>query len=79
MPNRRSRSAPPIMGVLAGWEHVGIGSDLDGGFGRDESPAEIESIADLVKIGAVVPPEAREGVLGGNWIRFFMKSLPRAG
>lgn len=61
---------------IAGWEHVGIGSDLDGGFGREESPREIDSIFDLHKVGDVVPPEARAGVLGGNWLRFLRKALP---
>ena len=28
--------------------HVGIGSDLDGGFGLEESPMDIDSIADLL-------------------------------
>jgi membrane dipeptidase len=41
---------------LVGWSHVGIGSDLDGGFGLGESPAELDTIADLDKIGLVVPP-----------------------
>jgi hypothetical protein len=63
--------------VLAGWEVVGIGSDLDGGFGRMESPLEIDTIAGLYKIGDVVPDKAREAVLGGNWLRFLRRSLPR--
>jgi membrane dipeptidase len=61
---------------LIGWDHVGIGSDIDGGLGRDESPEELETIADLVRIGDVVPPETREGVLGGNWLRFLRQALP---
>ena len=60
---------------LIGWNHVGIGSDIDGGLGRDESPEELETIADLHKIGDVVPETAREGVLGGNWLRFLRRAL----
>ena len=60
---------------IAGWEHVGIGSDLDGGFGRDETPEEIDSVADLHTIGAAVPAAARNGVLGGNWLRFLRSVL----
>jgi membrane dipeptidase len=63
---------------LVGWDHIGIGSDLDGGLGREESPVEIETIADLYRVGEVVPPEAREAVLSGNWLRFLRNSLPRA-
>ncbi len=61
---------------LVGWAHVGIGSDLDGGLGREESPAEIDTIADLGKIGEVVPAEHAAAVLGGNWIRFLAAVLP---
>jgi membrane dipeptidase len=69
------RHVTHIAGV-AGWACVGIGSDLDGGFGREETPEEIDTIADLPTIGAVVPPEVREGVLGGNWLSFLRAVLP---
>jgi membrane dipeptidase len=62
---------------LVGWGHVGIGSDLDGGFGREESPLEIETIADLYLTGQAVPPAERANVLSGNWLRFLRASLPR--
>jgi len=61
---------------LIGWDRVGIGSDLDGGLGVDETPAELESAADLRRIGEVAPPEARAGVLGENWLRFLQGALP---
>lgn len=61
---------------LSGWNHVGIGSDLDGGFGLEESPVEIESVADLYKVGSVVPAEVREAVLSTNWLNFLRSSLP---
>jgi membrane dipeptidase len=64
-----------IAGV-AGWAAVGIGSDLDGGLGREESPHEIETIADLRTIGSVVPEHARDAVLGGNWLTFLRGALP---
>ena len=61
---------------LAGWAHVGLGSDLDGGLGLEESPQELDTVADLYKIGEVLPEEARAGVLGGNWLTFLRSSLP---
>jgi membrane dipeptidase len=61
---------------LIGWHRVGIGSDLDGGLGLDETPVELTSAADLGRIAEVVPPEAAPGVLGGNWLRFLGESLP---
>jgi membrane dipeptidase len=63
---------------VGGWRYVGIGSDLDGGFGRDQTPTEIDSVADLVRVGGVVPPEVRAAVLGGNWLRFLRTTLPRS-
>jgi membrane dipeptidase len=62
---------------LVGWDHVGIGSDLDGGLGREESPVEIDTIADLYRVGDAVPPEAHDAVLSTNWLRFLRESLPR--
>ena len=62
---------------LSGWNHVGIGSDLDGGLGLEESPLEIDTVADLYKVGSVVPAEAREAVLSTNWLRFLRSSLPK--
>jgi membrane dipeptidase len=61
---------------LTGWNHVGLGSDLDGGFGREESPAEIDTVADLYRAGVAVPARARARFLGGNWLRFLKSSLP---
>jgi membrane dipeptidase len=71
------RHANHIAG-LVGWNHVGIGSDLDGGLGLEESPVEIDTIADLEKIGSVVPAEAREAVLSTNWLNFLRSALPQS-
>lgn len=62
---------------LVGWDHIGIGSDLDGGLGLEESPVEIDTVADLYKVGADVPAEAREGVLSANWLNFLRAALPQ--
>jgi membrane dipeptidase len=31
-------------------DHAGIGTDLDGGFGREQSPGDLDTIADLQKL-----------------------------
>ena len=62
---------------LSGWDHLGVGSDLDGGFGFEESPSEIDTVADLHKVGSVVPAEVREAVLSTNWLNFLRSSLPQ--
>ncbi len=71
------RQQAEYMAGVAGWDHIGIGSDLDGGFGKEESPVEIDTVADLHRIRSVVPADARDGVLGANWLRFLRSSLPR--
>lgn len=64
------------MASIIGWDKVAIGSDLDGGFGAEETPVELDTIADLVRIGDVAPDDARDGVLGGNWLRVLREALP---
>ena len=76
----RSQGAAHLhyIAALAGWESVGIGSDVDSGFGRDETPVELDSVADWRTIGDHVPTVARQGVLGGNWLRLLRETLPRS-
>jgi membrane dipeptidase len=55
--------------------HIGIGSDLDGAFGKEQSPSDIETIADLQKIPALLAkrgytPLDIDNVMHGNWLRF---------
>ncbi len=75
--NKQVKHHSAYLANLTSWNHVGIGSDLDGGFGLEESPLELESIADLYKIGDVVPARARETVLSTNWLNFLRWSLPK--
>jgi len=54
--------------------YCGIGSDLDGGFGREQAPCDLRSIADLSKVATLLAdrgysPEDVEGIMHGNWIR----------
>ena len=55
--------------------HVGIGSDLDGAFGQEQSPYDLETIADLRRIPELLAqrgynPQDTENVMHGNWLRF---------
>ncbi len=59
--------------------HVGIGSDLDGAFGKEQSPTDIETIADLKKIPALLSQrgykkEDIENITSKNWLRFLRKA-----
>ncbi|MBK8989353.1 MAG: membrane dipeptidase [Chloroflexi bacterium] len=70
-----------ICQLLGDARHVGIGSDLDGGFGAEHIPAGLDSIADLGKIGAALlergyEPSDVDNILGGNWRRILRRALP---
>jgi len=55
--------------------HVGIGSDLDGAFGKEQCPYDIEAIADLQKLPTLLSkrgysPADIKNITHGNWLRF---------
>jgi membrane dipeptidase len=59
--------------------HVAIGTDLDGGYGREQSPADLDTIADLQKLPEMLRKRgydnvAIEGIMYGNWVRFFREA-----
>lgn len=72
-----ARQAQHLAGRV-GWPRLGVGSDFDGGFGRQETPVELDRGADFTRLGDAVPAEHREGFLGGNWARFLRRALPAA-
>ncbi|MGD9745982.1 MAG: dipeptidase [Verrucomicrobiales bacterium] len=56
-------------------KHVGIGSDLDGGFGREQSPLDLDTIADLQTLAEALRGRGYaegdiEGIMHGNFVRF---------
>lgn len=59
--------------------HAGIGSDLDGGFGKEQCPEDLETIADLQKIPGLLKEKGysdkdMENIMYKNWIRFLEKA-----
>jgi membrane dipeptidase len=59
--------------------HVGIGSDLDGAFGTEQSPSDLETIADLAKIPNLLRQRGYSEsdislVMGDNWLRFLREA-----
>jgi membrane dipeptidase len=61
--------------------HAGIGSDFDGGFGVQSVPPEIDTVADLQKIGPLLEDRGYSAgdianILGLNWLRLLQRSLP---
>jgi membrane dipeptidase len=59
--------------------HVAIGTDLDGGFGRDKAPRDLETIADLQKLNGLLADrgyseEDVANIMYRNWVRFLHQS-----
>ncbi|APW61153.1 dipeptidase [Paludisphaera borealis] len=90
----RGKTQPEVVGLEAAADHVdhicqlagnsrhvAIGSDLDGGFGTEQTPRDLIRISDLQKLEAVFASrgyseQAIDDVFHGNWLRFFRKHLP---
>ena len=61
--------------------HAAIGSDLDGGFGTEQSPDGLDTIADLQKLDGILASrgysdDAIDAIFHGNLIRFLGQHLP---
>ncbi|MBB6500458.1 dipeptidase [Pedobacter cryoconitis] len=59
--------------------HIGIGSDLDGAFGREQCPYDVENISDLQKIPALLHKRGYteqdvKNLMRDNWLRFLRKT-----
>ena len=60
--------------------HVAIGSDLDGNFGTEQSPHDLNTIADLQKYEGILLKRGYiqtdiENIFSNNWLRLFRKAL----
>jgi membrane dipeptidase len=59
--------------------HAAIGTDLDGGFGREQSPCDLDTIADLQRLPDLLKQRGYneadvKGIMYGNWVRFFKET-----
>ena len=62
--------------------HVGIGSDLDGGFGTEQTPVGLDRYSDLQNMAQLLAgrgysAEDITGIFYNNWLNFFYHSLPQ--
>lgn len=68
-----------ICDISGNTDHIAIGSDLDGAYGKEQSPYDLETIADLQKLQDIL---IRRGytesdirkIMHGNWCRFLEKA-----
>jgi membrane dipeptidase len=61
--------------------NIAVGSDLDGEFGTEQTPHDVNTIADLQKLPAILKSRGYsesdiEGIMHGNWLRIFKRALP---
>lgn len=59
--------------------HIAIGSDLDGAYGKEQSPYDLEDIADLQSLRGILTrrgysSEDIENIFYKNWLRFLRKA-----
>jgi membrane dipeptidase len=60
-------------------QHVAIGTDLDGAFGKEQCPYDLDTIADLQKVPAILMKRGytrqdTEQIMHGNWLRFLREA-----
>jgi membrane dipeptidase len=60
---------------------IAIGTDLDGGYGREQAPVDVDSIADVQQLAGNLQRrgyggEAIDAIFHGNWLRWLRKQLP---
>jgi membrane dipeptidase len=68
-----------ICQIAGNANHIAIGSDLDGIFGTEQSPWDMNSIADLQKFEAILSKRGYtsqdiDNIFSQNWLRFIRKA-----
>ena len=92
----RGKTRPEVLGLEAVADHIdhvcqlagssrhaAIGSDLDGGFGTEQTPRDLDTIAGLQGLEGILRGRGYADadidlIFHGNWLRFFGRALPRA-
>jgi len=62
--------------------HAAIGTDLDGGFGYEQTPRDLNRYRDLRKLETILAdrgyePADLDAIFHGNWLGFFLEHLPQ--
>jgi membrane dipeptidase len=68
-----------ICQIAGNANHIAIGSDLDGAFGTEQSPYDLDTITDLQKLPDLLKQRGYSqadinSILHGNWLRFLKKA-----
>ena len=68
-----------ICQIAGNINHIAIGSDLDGAYGKEQSPYDLEDIADLQNLKGILSRRGYssadiEHIFYKNWLRFLRKA-----
>ena len=92
----RMQTKPEVVGLTAVVDHIdhicqlagsvkhsAIGSDLDGGFGTEQAPRDLNKITDLQKLAAILSSRNYSDadidlIFHGNWLRSSREALPKS-
>jgi membrane dipeptidase len=69
-----------ICQIAGNTDHIGIGSDLDGAYGKEQSPYDLDTISDLQKLQAILRKRGYRDeditkIFHGNYLRFLQRAL----
>jgi len=69
--------------VAGNARHAAIGSDLDGGYGQEQCPQDLDTIEDVQKIPGLLTQRGYSEedirlIMHGNWLRLFRKAWTEA-
>lgn len=91
---QRGVTHPRVVGIEAAADHIdhlcqlagtsrhcAIGTDLDGGFGTEQTPRDLDTITDVHRLEDILARRGYsaaeiDGIFFGNWLRFFAAALP---
>ena len=67
--------------LTGGAGHIALGTDLDGGFGSEQTPGDIKRYSDVQAVAALLSKRGYSiddihRIYHGNWLDFFMRHLP---
>jgi membrane dipeptidase len=93
---KRGETSPTVVGIEAAADHLdhicqlagnachcALGTDLDGGFGTEQTPRDLDTIFDIHKLEAILSRRGYhdqdiDAIFFGNWLRFFSQALPQS-
>jgi membrane dipeptidase len=79
--DRLVRHIDRVCQIAGSARHAAIGSDLDGGLGREHIPRELDSCADMPRLAEALSTAGYSdrdiaAIMGDNWLRLLDRALP---